>query len=100
QTSFKRTLFTYTTIFRSLPDKSQRVGKYVSDPDEGQQHTQRPDYQFVPVQHSIVVYLFLNPVFHLERNVMPQHIRQLGFNNTQLDRKSTRLNYSHVSISY
>ena len=40
-----------------LPDKSQRVGKYVSDSDEGQQHTQRPDYQFVPVQHSIVVYL-------------------------------------------
>ena len=66
-----------------LPDKSQRVGKYVSDPDEGQQYTQRPNYQLVSVQHGIIVYLFLYPVFYLERNVMPQHIHQLGFNHTQ-----------------
>src|SRR5256885_6467327 len=68
----RSTLFPYTTLFRSSPDKESRPVRYLA-PD-------RTEKFF--------------------RQVLELHRRALMHREVERDRKSTRLNSSHLVISY
>src|SRR5699024_12797652 len=81
-------LFPYTTLFRSHPVRADRAheraadGPHINDQREQNRQLIAPAVALRRLQH------------HVER----QRKRQPGDSNR--DRKSTRLNSSHVSISY
>lgn len=67
-----------------LPDKPQCVGKYVGYSNQGKQCTQRPDHDLVSTQHSVIICLLLNTVFHLKCKRILKDVCQLCFNRIQL----------------
>src|SRR5207249_11070276 len=82
------TLFPYTTLFRSLPAQSAAQGirqrRRIARRDAGARHPREPGGLFRLV--SCVPLL--------------SRLHRSGFGVRRIDRKSTRLNSSHVSISY
>src|SRR5437868_10771271 len=83
------TLFPYTTLFRSI---RERIARYP---------TARVEYD-----HSSITYLPANEDGFVVRlsveaqNDWEQYTVHYNGSHQELDRKSTRLNSSHVSISY
>src|SRR3989442_6144809 len=75
----RSTLFPYTTLFRSL----ERVGRRL------------------PVRYVLVGHLHgLAVLRHREANLVDDFALAMDGKTVQVDRKSTRLNSSHVRISY
>src|SRR5690242_21263956 len=91
------TLFPYTTLFRSVVDKTG-VHADVSQPTDhvwflaGKFGTENKD---LPQRKCTVPFgrAILFPIINCEAN-------QLEYPELKTDRKSTRLNSSHMSISY
>src|SRR5436309_8512000 len=84
----RSTLFPYTTLFRSLNRPIQNVLA-----------TRAPRFEVSQCSCSFLVLShLLSPFLVLLRPV--QHERAAATYRTGLDRKSTRLNSSHVKISY
>src|SRR5258705_2263973 len=70
----RSTLFPYTTLFRSIDVGSDGWANF--------DYVKMPDYRWG---------IFLSS---------PEHDRQIPFGDRNIDRKSTRLNSSHLGISY
>src|SRR5690242_21237698 len=83
------TLFPYTTLFRSIVFRPQELQRFVPRVRARQRH--------VPVRVARVVVELDEPAHEQPRraapagHALPERVR---------DRKSTRLNSSHMSISY
>src|SRR5690606_40236549 len=82
----RSTLFPYTTLFRSNP------------PLAGTDRT-HPLQQFAEIVVAKVTAIFQPLIIH-GKALDDVLLDQLGGPDTKLDRKSTRLNSSHVKISY
>src|SRR5690348_18225702 len=76
----RSTLFPYTTLFRSLQVSKEGFTTYV--------------------QNGIVLQVSSNPVLNATLNVGAQTQQVVVEASASIDRKSTRLNSSHPSISY
>src|SRR5699024_12853910 len=82
------TLFPYTTLFRSdIPDE---IGEYIGGAVEGVRNvaTTLTNVVVAIVTFPIILFFLLKDGHRFKAYSL------------QLDRKSTRLNFSHVSISY
>src|SRR5690606_41473218 len=92
--SLRVTLFPYTTLFRSLRgDQMDAVMNY---------DLSIPMWQYF--ENKISISEFKNEITNYTamtpKNVMENMFNQLDTHDTVRDRKSTRLNSSHVKISY
>src|SRR5438067_6199801 len=67
---------------------------------ESERHIGTPTRHVDPAQDSHVSFIVVLNLPNNERTVAGELIRPDGSTRQQLDRKSTRLNSSHVSISY
>src|SRR5207249_11389592 len=93
------TLFPYTTLFRSDPDVDLDP---LEDPKGRQALVQRVDLDVLVGQRAagmvgdrqVLIATVARGTCHLLERVLPVRPGRMG------DRKSTRLNSSHVSISY
>src|SRR5690554_7567881 len=81
------TLFPYTTLFRSLSES-----KLFGDDEDGDL------YHTASISANQRTYSEF--IYHSQLIVRSQTVKQLIFPFHSLDRKSTRLNSSHVRISY
>src|SRR5207249_10165902 len=88
-------LFPYTTLFRSTtavsphPRRHAHLDHHGCSGDGGRSTVQHDRRSFN-----------VTPVHHLDRCPIQKQLEHTGFDSKHQDRKSTRLNSSHVSISY
>src|SRR4051812_49675078 len=86
----RSTLFPYTTLFRSDPDRmNEVVGNLLSNAFKFTERGGEVELTVLPVDHGVQL-----EVRDTGAGIPPENVPHI------LDRKSTRLNSSHMSISY
>src|SRR5256885_12212038 len=93
----RSTLFPYTTLFRSPPPgRPRRSRQCPLSPTDGSAHVAEPHWRVLGLSLH-----HLPAIAGKQNRAFLQHRSQLrNGRKTRIDRKSTRLNSSHLVISY
>src|SRR5690606_41531548 len=94
------TSFPYTTLFRSLVQEGDGS---IADPDDGSRsntnHRDKGKKMFRKINISVALAAILTVTGATVTSALASEIR-VSYETSDTDRKSTRLNSSHVKISY